>query len=371
MSNQIRVLHMIGSLEYGGSQAMVLNLYKAIDRDKVQFDFIMDQPHNNALLPVVQQLGARVYTLPVFKGNNYVEVKNAWESFLKEHTEYSILHSHIRSYASIYIPIAKKYGLKTIIHSHSTSNGKGIKAIAKKIMQYPLRWQADYFFGCSRKSGEWLFGKKVVDGNKFYMIKNAIDTDIYKADDKIREKYRVKLNIDNNQKVFIHIGRLHEAKNHMFLLDVFNEVVKENSNAILLLVGDGELHNKIENRIKELGLDNNVMMLGARSDVANILQAADCFLFPSSWEGLPVTVIEAQAAGLPCLISDKITDEVVITTLVKKLPIDQGVNCWNDAIHKILINKCNVTKQICEAGFDIKKSAQWLQDFYEGILIDG
>lgn len=364
----IRILHVIGSLEIGGSQAMIMNIYRNIDRNQIQFDFIIDVNQGGFFEREVKELGGIIYRVPAFKGNNYAEVKNAWNSFLKEHTEYKILHSHIRSYASIYLPIAKKYGLKTIIHSHSTSNGRGIKAIAKSIMQYPLRWQADYFFGCSKKSGEWLFGRKVVEGDRFYVIKNAIDTVIYRANDRIREQYRVKLNIGDSQKVFVHIGRLHEAKNHMFLLDIFKEVVRENYNAVLLLVGDGELHKKIENRINELRLDNNVIMLGARSDVANILQAADCFLFPSSWEGLPVTVVEAQAAGLPCLISDKITDEVNITTLVKKLPIDQGVNCWVEAIHKISMDKYDVTEQICEAGFDIKKSAKWLEDFYKGIL---
>lgn len=220
MSNQIRILHMIGSLEYGGSQAMVINLYKAIDRDKIQFDFIMDKPQNNALLSVVKQLGARVYTLPYFKGNNYMEVKNAWDAFLKEHTEYRILHSHIRSYASIYLPIAKKYGLKTIIHSHSTSNGKGIKAIAKSIMQYPLRWQADYYFACSVKAGQWLFGNKIVKKDNFVVLKNAIDAKKFVCNDNQRIEARNSLGI-KKEFVLGFLGRVTEPKNPFFVIDVF------------------------------------------------------------------------------------------------------------------------------------------------------
>ena len=127
------------------------------------------------------------------------------------------------------------------------------------------------------------------------------------------------------------------------------------------------MRNQIEQKIKEMELRNNVVMMGARKDVANILKASDCFLFPSNWEGLPVTVVEAQAAGLPCLISDRITDEVNITSLVKKLPIDQGVKCWIDVIERTSFKKQDVIRQICEAGFDIKESSEWLQNFYKEI----
>lgn len=364
----IRVLHMIGSLEVGGSQAMLMNIYRNMDRNQIQFDFIIDKNQGGLFEKEVKELGGIVYSMPSFNGTNIHEIKRKWNAFFMEHSDYKILHSHIRSYASIYLPIAKKYSIKTIIHSHSTSNGKGIKALAKAIMQYPLRWQADYFFGCSKKSGEWLYGKRIVESDRFYVLKNAINTAEYKPDYKIRELYRDKLNISKNVKVYVHIGRLHESKNHDFLLHVFREVVRMNHSSILLLVGDGELHDKIKNEIKKLKLDENVKMLGARSDVPNILQVADCFLFPSSWEGLPVTVVEAQAAGVPCLISDKITDEVNITSLVKKLPIDQGVSCWIEAIQKIPSQKQNVIKQICDAGFDIGESTEWLKDFYEEIL---
>ena len=277
------------------------------------------------------------------------------------------MHSHVRSYASIYFPIAKKHDIKTIVHSHSTSNGSGIKSVAKIILQYPLRYEADYFFGCSLKAGEWLFGKKIVQSDRYFTIKNAIDTQKYFFNRKQRSILRNQLRIEEDVTVFMHVGRLHEAKNHIFLLHVFAMLIKEIPNSMLLLVGDGELSSEIEKQIEQLNLKSYVKMLGARTDIPDILNAADVFLFPSKWEGLPVTVVEAQASGLPCLVSDKITKEVGISELVKFLPIDKGTQVWIDAIKETDLTRKNVIDKIIQAGFDIKKSVEWLTKFYEEI----
>lgn len=359
----IRVLQMIGSLNIGGSQAMIINLYKAIDRTKIQFDFILDHPEACSLVPVVEELGARIYTMPAFNGKNVKEIQKAWSSFFETHTEYMILHSHVRSYASIYIPIAKKYGLKTIIHSHSTSNCSGISSLVKMILQYPLRFQADYFLGCSHEAGEWLFGRKIVKSDRYFMLQNAIDTNLYVQNTSIRESYRREIDVQD-KKVFLHVGRLHPSKNHSFLLSIFSEYVKKEDNSILLVVGDGELRTEIENQIKELNLQKFVRLLGARNDVPNLMQAADCFLFPSKWEGLPVTVVEAQAAGLPCLVSDTVTKDVNVSSLVKNISIIHGVQPWINAIAETSFSKTNVMDKIIAAGFDISSSARWLSEFY-------
>lgn len=363
----LRILQMIGSLEVGGSQSMIINLHKAIDRTKVQFDYIIDHPQLIDLLPVVEELGAKVYVMPTFRGINLLKVIEAWNVFFMEHPEYKVLHSHVRSYASIYLPIAKKYGVKTIIHSHSTSNGSGITALVKAMLQFPLRYQADYFFSCSKEAGEWLFGKKVVNGKKHYILKNSIDLSKYTFDVNLRNVYRSKLNI-SNKTVYIHVGRLHEAKNHMFLLDVFSELCNYNKDAVLLVVGDGPLHDTIAERSTELELQDKIWMLGTRDDVANLLLAADCFLFPSLWEGLPVTVVEAQATGLPCFISNTITQEVRISPLVKELPIDKGTQIWLEAIQKSDLARKDVTEDIKNAGFDVQSAVEWLSGFYFDII---
>jgi len=367
VADEIRILHMIGSLGIGGSQTCVMNIYRNIDRSAIQFDFAVDSPGDNYYVNEIEDLGGKIYCFPKFNGKNMMEVQRAWNNFLSEHREYKILHSHVRSYASIYIPVAKRNGVKTIIHSHSTSNGRGFASVAKSILQYPLRYQADYFFGCSKAAGEWLFGKRVIKSGQYYTLPNAVDTRLYQAPPEKREECRRRLGVEN-KKVFLHVGRLHPSKNHNFLLDVFAKVVINLPDSILLIAGDGELRAGIEERIDELELNGAVKMLGSRNDIPDLMQAADCFLFPSNWEGLPLAVVEAQAAGIPSLISDHVTKEVHISELVTYLPIDKGVDPWVEAILKIDYQRKNVIFEIKRAGFDVQDTAKWLEAFYRGII---
>lgn len=359
----VRVLQMIGSLDVGGSQTMIINLYKALDREKIQFDFVIDDPNGTHFVELVKSMGARVYVMPKFNGINLMQVKKAWKVFFAEHPEYRILHSHVRSYASIYLPIAKKMGLTTIIHSHSTSNGKGLKAVVKKILQSRIPKYSDYCFACTYNSGKWLFGEKTVKSEKFKVIPNAIDTEKYKFSERIRSEMRQSLELENKI-VYGHVGRFHPSKNHAFLLDLYCEIHANQPNSVLLLVGDGELRDEIENRIKELSLTDSVILLGMRSDVHLLMQAMDVFLFPSSWEGLPLTVVEAQASGLPCFVSDRVTKEVCLSGLVKYLPIDSGTKIWTDNVFKDLNARENVVESIKKAGFDVLETANMLTSFY-------
>lgn len=360
----IRVLHVLGGLNRGGAETMVMNLYRAIDRTRIQFDFIVHNEKKQAYTDEILSLGGKIFHFPAFNGLNYFKMKKLWKRFFKEHSDYKILHSHVRSYASLYLPIAKKAGLKTVIHSHSTSNGKGLDSVVKRIMQLPLRWQADYFFGCSKEAGAWLFGDNIVNSPKYRILQNAIDTEEYCFNPEIRKEYRKKLGL-GNKKTFIHVGRFHPAKNHPFLLNVFAQIHKLDPNTILLIAGDGELRSEIEKQIASLNLQKDVVLLGSRSDVPNLLQSADVFVFPSIWEGLPVTVVEAQAAGLPCFVSANVTKEVNITELVKYLPIDSGIDCWVNSINQISIEKKDVIDQIKNAGFDIRYTADELANFYQ------
>ena len=363
----IRVLHVLGGLNRGGAETMVVNLYRAIDKTKVQFDFIIHTSRPQDYLEEVKSMGARVFCFPSFHGKNIKQVLNNWNKFFKEHPEYKILHSHVRSYASVYLPIAKKYGVKTIIHSHSTSNGTSRSAKIKTLMQFPLRYQADYLFGCSQNSGDWLYGKKMSHSDKFYILQNAIDVDSYNPDNYDKEKYIEDLNI-SGKTVYGHVGRLHPAKNHMFLLEVFKEIHSQNPNSVLLIIGGGELQKSIEAKVEELGLQSSVMMLGSRSDVRELLSVVDCFLFPSKWEGLPLSVVEAQAAQIPCLVSDTVTKEVGVSDLVKYLPIDKGIGIWVEEALNLKVSKHDVNSFIKDRGFDVKASAKWLTDFYTKML---
>ena len=361
----VRVLEMIASLNYGGSQAMIVNLCKAMDRNKVQCDFIVDHPELMGMKEIVESLGSKIYTMPTFKGTNVKEIKNAWNLFFDEHPEYQVLHSHSRSYASIYLPIAKKHGLKTIIHSHNTSNGKGLTASIKNMLQYPLRYQADYFIGCSKEAGEWLFGKKVVNSDKFYVLNNAIDTNRFVFNEIIRNEYRDMFRI-KDEKVFIQVGRLSEQKNHLFTLDIFNDYLKKHTEDKLFIVGNGELREKIDEKINELHLNNNVIVLEHRDDVDCLLQMADYFLMPSLFEGLSVAAVEAQVSGIRCLLSDRCDNNVNITGLCEFLPLEKEV--WISKMEEEFTLRQYTKEDIIKAGFDVNTTAKWLEDFYRSIV---
>ena len=362
----IRVLHVLGGLERGGAETMVMNLYRAIDRTQIQFDFIIHTNEHQAYYDEICSLGGKIYSFPKYNGRNHLFMKKKWGEFFLNHPEYRILHSHVRSYASLYIPIAKKHGLKTIIHSHSTSNGRGVKSIVKKLMQYPLRNQADFFMGCSKEAGKWLFGNKIVNNNNFIIIKNAIDISKYTFNPKIREKYRDILNL-NNSYVYIHVGRFHPVKDHDFLLKLFCEIHKESTNSKLILVGDGYLRSHIEKMIQELSMSSSVILVGSQPNVYDYLQAADCFLFTSKWEGLGMAAVEAQASGLKCICNTGIPKDVKVTDLCYFIPTTDLEKWKKEALNMDYFRE-DTSQLIKNSGFDINDSALKLFDFYKGVL---
>lgn len=365
----IRILHMIGSLNIGGSQTMIINLYRAMDKRYVQFDFVLDHPEELELLSQVESMGAKVYFVPTFKGSNIGEVKTAWKALFQNNPEYKILHSHVRSYASIYLPIAKKCGLKTIIHSHNTSNGKGLNAFVKNILQYPLRYQADYFFGCSKEAIAWLFGKAIIKKKKYHILKNAIQLESFQFDLEARKEIRNKFGISEKCILVGTIGRLTAQKNPDEIIKICKQLSQSQSSNCqmkFIWVGNGELFDEIKNKLKAEDLYDFVIMTGARLDVNKILQAMDIFILPSLWEGLGIVAIEAQAAGLPTFCSDVIPREVAVSELCSFLPLGDP-NIWADRILNADLTRKDCSKNIIEAGYDIKSTAQWLSEFYKKI----
>ena len=255
--------------------------------------------------------------------------------------------------------------MKTIIHSHSTSNGRGVVAILKNLLQLPLRFQADYLFACSNEAGKWLFGKNVTKKRNYFLFSNAIPVEKYLYNSEIRKKYRVDLNLENCF-VIGHVGRFSLPKNHKFLIECFSEIHKINHAAKLLLIGEGELYSEIVSKIAEYNLQKDIIMLGNRFDVGNLLQVMDAFVFPSLWEGLPMAVIEAQTNGLPCYISDYITNDVNLSELVYRLPLDDK-KLWVKEILKQR-ERVDVTHKIISAGYDVSYNTRKLENFYFQLL---
>lgn len=363
----IRVLQVIGSLNSGGSQSMIMNIYRNIDKEKIQFDFIVDRPNELLYAKEIEKLGGKIYILPQYKIYNHAKFKKCWNDFFKEHNEYKIIHGHVRSTASIYLKIAKKYGLCTIAHSHSTSNGKGFVAIIKKILQYKIRYVADYFMGCSKEANEWLYGKKIANSERCIILHNAIDVEKYIYNEDIRNKSRKELNIEENEMVIGNIGRFSYMKNHKFLIDIFERLCKT-ENCKLLLVGDGELKNDIQNMIINKHLENKVILTGVRSDVNEILQAMDIFVMPSIFEGLPVTLVEAQVSGLPCLISEHITNEISLTKLIYRERLNSSAETWAERIKNMSLNINRYdhiySEDVKKNGYDIIEIARQVEKIY-------
>ena len=216
----IRVLHNIGNLNYGGSQALVMSIYRQIDRSKVQFDFITTVDKSGGFYDEAKLLGANIFVCPNYEGKNHKIFCAWWDDFFKEHKEFKIIHGHVRSTASIYLKIAKRHGLVTIAHSHNTSNGTGKSAFIKNLLQVPIRYIADWCFACSDEAGQWLFGKKIINKSKYVLLSNAIDGNRFQYSQETRNKMRRQLGLE--EKIIIgHNGRFVPQKNHFFLIDVF------------------------------------------------------------------------------------------------------------------------------------------------------
>jgi glycosyltransferase involved in cell wall biosynthesis len=368
-NSPIRILHVFGIMNFGGAESYIMNIYRNIDRSKVQFDFIVHSSSKGHYDDEIFDLGGRIFIVPQFKLYNIFKYIKAWKNFFNGYSDSRIIHSHIRSTASIFLPISKKYGLKSIIHSHSISAGIGISAFVKNILQFPLKYIADYFFACSKEAGEWLFGRQLLSDGKVHIVNNSIDTQSFKYNIKTRNKIRKQLNL-NGKFVIGHVGRFEYPKNHDFLIDVFKEVNSNYTNTILLLVGYGSLEQQMVQKVKQLGLEDKVIFLGRRTDISELLQSMDVFLFPSHFEGFPVTLIEAQASGLKIVASENIPSEVNITDLIEFVSLKTPANVWKQKVleHKDGYNRNDMYRKVLSKGFDIKSNTKWLEEFYYYVL---
>ena len=367
MSKPIRVLHVIGIMNRGGAETMIMNLYRHIDRSKVQFDFVENSSEPAVFDEEILSLGGRIFRCPHYNGKNHFTYVKWWNDFFKAHPkEYPIVHGHLGSTASIYLSVAKKYGAYAIAHSHSSGTDHSLHANLYQIMSYNTRNVADYFFACAEAAGKERFGSKVVSGDHYAVLNNAIDVNRFSYNPSVRNAVRDELGIGQIQLVVGHIGRYTKEKNHEFILKIFSELKKMDSNARLLMVGDGTLRTHIMQMAEQASLSSDVIFTGVRSDVERLVQAMDVFVLPSLYEGLPVTMVEAQTAGLPCIISDKVPSECILTEgLVDIMTLSASPEAWAEKIlAKRAIPRTDRRAEVAAHGFDITTEAVKLQEFY-------
>ena len=368
MNKPIRVLHVIGIMNQGGAETMIMNIYRKIDRDKVQFDFVENENDGAFFDEEIRKLGGRIYHCPRFTGKNFLKYRKWWKEFFKENNDYSFVHGHIGSTAAIYLSEAKKHSIKTIAHSHNI-DAKGRKQFIYNVFSHPVRKIADYFFMCSIQAGKDRFGKNVTDDpNKSFLVPNAIDTEQFRFNEKIRANKRNELGIAEKELLVGHVGRFADQKNHSFLLNIFKEATIIDPSSKLLLVGDGDLRQTIIEKIHDLDLDDKVIMAGTREDVNELMTAMDVLLFPSKYEGLPVTLVEAQCSGLPCVISDNIPeDSILIKDSVTVLSLSESSSVWaKQVLQSKPFIRSESADQIKGTEFDVDKSTKWLEEFYLG-----
>lgn len=353
----IRILHVFASLDRGGAETFVMNLYRHIDRSIVQFDFIKMVDATCSYEEEIHSLGGKVYLCPKPHGSNVLSFRRWWNTFFAEHHEYHVIHVHFFTVAGIFLDIAKKNGVITICHSHNASNNKTSTLIVR-VMSWLAERNADYCFACSTSAGGFFFPHR-----KYFVINNAIDVGRYQFDPVARNAKRKELRICDDDIVIGHVGRFDKQKNHFFLLRCFSLIHSTFPHTKLLLVGDGELQSQIKFVASELGLSNSIIFTGVSSEVPNLLSAMDVFMFPSFFEGLGIALVEAQANGLHCIASTGVPVTADLTGNCIFLDLDEKL--WKDtflAVEKS--HSTNAWMSVMRAGYDINVSAKSIQEFY-------
>lgn len=360
----VRVLQVFTILNRGGAETMIMNYYRNIDRSKVQFDFLVHRSEKGVFEVEIENLGGRIYRMPPVHPKYFSIYQKELRRFLSEHQEYKIIHGNFSELGYFLYKEAKKQGVPTIIcHAHNSKMSLDLKAPFRFYWKHACRKYITHMFSCSGPASRWFFGS--ANDTKTIMMRNAIETKKFSFNSRKTKEIKLALGIADKF-VIGHVGRFNIQKNHSFIIDIFHEVRKKCANAVLIFVGKGELEQKIAQKADSLGLKESVVFLGARADVNEIMQAFDVFLFPSLFEGLPVTMVEAQAAGLKCIISDTIPAEVRITDLVEFISLTQPADYWAERIltYKEGYPRKDMYDEIVNSGYDIEKNAKWLEDLY-------
>ena len=366
----IRVLHITEMLSAAGIESFIMNMYRNIDKDKVQFDFLVLRNQKEFYDEEISNLGGRKYYVHSNISNTWVRIldeANQIEKFLKEH-HYDIVHIHYTtSLRAPYLLAAKRAGVSTrIYHAHSAAvSGKSkVKmAVYKYYRSKIIKWGTDWF-ACSIAAAEWIFPQEYVNNNEVKIVYNGIDTNRFKYNEEIRKRIRTELGLSDNF-VLIHTGRFIDQKNQSFVLDIFKAIKQKCPKSKMVFLGTGDLLREIEKKAESLGIKSDVFFLGVKDNVQDYLSAADCYIMPSLYEGLPVAAIEAQCSGLPCVMSENITREVALTDSTKFLALNEPADVWaNEVLKYKKFQRVDSAHVIADKGYDVLSVSRWLENYY-------
>ena len=364
--DKVRVVYILSNAMFrGGIEAFIMNYYRHINHDKIQMDFIYQGDIDGVYDKELLENGSVIHHVP-YKAQHPIKFSREVKRILKK-GNYQVIHSQMDAMGCWPLAIAKSVGVPMrIAHSHNTKHqtNNPIKLMLNDIAKLLLRKYATDYYACGYDAGVFMFGNTLTKQNKIQIIHNAIELDKYAYSDlkraKMREEFRLK-----NEIVIGHVGQFREQKNHKKIIEIFTEIAKADSNVKLMLVGDGPLKSDIQTMVEKNNIRDKVIFAGSRDDVSDILNVFDVFLFPSLFEGLPVVAVEAQANGLPMVISDVISDETIITDNVIKEKLEADACVWKDAIYNAL-KSCRKDERdkLIKAGYDIVTEAIKLEERY-------
>ena len=369
----VRVLHYVGYMKRGGMETMIMNLYRAIDTTEVQFDFAVHGDEKGDFADEIIARGGAFYHFPHMR-KNPAAYRKAWRAFWKKNGHmYTAFHMHTNSLANfIAFEEACRAGVPVrIIHSHSSYAAKGklqlINNVLHALHQKKAKKMATHLFACSDKAAAWLFGGMTLGKLKVQIIKNGVDLAQFRYDEQRRQTLREALGL-TGKKVIGHVGAFLPVKNHSFLVEVVEAAYRKDDAVRAVFVGDGPLFEQIREKINQKGLEDVILLLGLRSDVNELLSALDLFVMPSLYEGLPVSLVEVQANGLPALVSDSITRDVKFLDSFNYMALSDGPEAWGQCCID-LINadiRTNDVQPVADNGFDIKQTAE----IYKNVLLN-
>lgn len=371
----LRILHVMGSMEYGGIQTWLMHMLRNIDRDRFRMDFMVHRPEEQPHDAEIRQLGSKV--IPCSNPRNPVVYAWNFRRLLDEHGPYDIVHSHVHHFSGVPLILARGFGIKhRIAHSHNDKTrdhsdvGK-LRELYLKTMRESIRRNATLRLAVSERAARSLYGPDWSDAPDVELLNLSIELEPFE-NARDADEVRRELGLPTDIPVIGHVGSFTRQKNHSFFLEIVDELHRRGEDFHIILVGDGPLREDVEYGITRRNLDNRITLLGLRDDVPELMVAAmDLFLFPSNYEGLGLVLIEAQAGATPCVFSDVVPGEVdIIPQLLERLSLDQPPSEWANAVAQQLDADASMSRReafgaILDSRFSLQRSVAGLEEIYE------